>query len=102
LKEKSFCYFQKKIKNLKKPKKTQKKPLLVGFFRWVFLVFFGWVFLGGFFNANPGHRVVAYRLASLCSPVGRYDKRQPYAGVNFIPLVRDYKFGYWSRTEQKL
>jgi hypothetical protein len=37
----------------KKFKKTQKNPLLVGFFRWVFLGFFGWVFLGGFFNANP-------------------------------------------------
>ena len=34
---------------LKKPKKTQKNPILVGFFKWVFLGFFGWVFLGGFF-----------------------------------------------------
>jgi hypothetical protein len=42
LKEKSLYYFHKKIKNLKNPKKT----FLVGFFRWVFL--------GGFFNANPG------------------------------------------------
>jgi hypothetical protein len=32
----------------KKFKKTQKNPFLVGF-----LGFFGWVFLGGFFNANP-------------------------------------------------
>jgi hypothetical protein len=25
----------------------------VGIFKWVFWGFFGWVFLGGFFNANP-------------------------------------------------
>ena len=25
----------------------------MGFFKRVFLGFFGWVFLGGFFNANP-------------------------------------------------
>ena len=41
--------FSLKIKNLKKTKKTQKNPLLVGFlggfFRWVFWVgFFGWIF----------------------------------------------------------
>jgi hypothetical protein len=44
LKEKSLCYFHKKLKIKKKPK----NPLLVGFFRWFFL--------GGFFNANPGVR----------------------------------------------
>ncbi len=43
------------IKN-KKVKKNPKKPTFSGFFRWIFWVFlgfFGWVFLGGFFNANP-------------------------------------------------
>ncbi len=49
MKEKSSCYFHKKLKILKNPK----NPLLVGFFRLVFLGIFGWVFLGGFFNANP-------------------------------------------------
>jgi hypothetical protein len=49
LREKSLYYFQKKIKNFKKPKKKPKKTFLVGFFRWVFWGFFGWVFLGGFF-----------------------------------------------------
>ncbi len=47
-----FVLFSKKIKKFKKPKKTQKKTFLVGFFRWVFLGFFGCVFLGflgGFF-----------------------------------------------------
>ena len=38
---------------LKKPKKTQKNPILVGFFKWVFLGFFGWVFLGGYFVCPP-------------------------------------------------
>ncbi len=49
MKEKSLYYFHKKLKILKKTKKTQKNPFLVGFFRWVFLGFFWWVFLGGFF-----------------------------------------------------
>ncbi len=31
--------------------------------------------------------------ASLCSPAGRYNSQQPYAGVNFIPLVRESEFG---------
>jgi hypothetical protein len=47
LKEKSLNYFHKKLKIKKKPK-NNKKPFLVGVFRWFF-----WVFLGGFFNANP-------------------------------------------------
>jgi hypothetical protein len=62
LKEKSLYYFHKKIKNFKKPKKTKKKTFLVGLLGGLFCVFFdgffwvgffGWVFLGGFFNANP-------------------------------------------------
>ncbi len=28
---------------------------------------------------------------------GRYDK--PYAGVNYIPPVRDYEFGYWLKFQ---
>jgi hypothetical protein len=44
LKEKSLFYFHKKLKILKKPKKNQKSPFLVGF-----LGGFFWVFLGGFF-----------------------------------------------------
>ncbi len=51
--KRKVCIIFIKKKYLKKPKKTQKKTFLVGFFRWVFLGFFGWVFLGGFFNANP-------------------------------------------------
>ena len=43
---------------LKKPKKTQKNPILVGFFKWVFLGFFGWVFLGGYFVCPPWYKVV--------------------------------------------
>jgi hypothetical protein len=43
-----FVLFSKKIKNLKNPKNPQ-KTFLVGF-----LGGFFWVFLGGFFNANPG------------------------------------------------
>jgi hypothetical protein len=38
---------------LKKPNKTQKNRLEVGFFRRVFLDFIGRVFLGRFFIANP-------------------------------------------------
>jgi hypothetical protein len=38
----------------KKPEKTHLRVGFLGFFKRVFLFFFGWVFLGGFFNANPG------------------------------------------------
>ena len=39
----------------------------MGFIRWVFLgfwggFFFGWVFLGGFFNANPALFLVRIRM----------------------------------------
>jgi hypothetical protein len=43
-------YFHKKLKI--KKKKTPKNPFLVVFLGG-FFGFFGWVFLGGFFNANP-------------------------------------------------
>jgi hypothetical protein len=42
--KRKVCIIFIKKKNLKNPKKT-KKPILMGFFRWVFL--------GGFFIANP-------------------------------------------------
>ena len=52
----------------KKPKKTQKNPILVGFFKWVFLGFFGWVFLGGYFVCPPclEERVLKKIDKSLC------------------------------------
>jgi hypothetical protein len=57
LKEKSLHNLHKKSKNLKKPKKTQKKTFLVGF-----LGGFFWVgFLGGFFNANPAYSIISLR-----------------------------------------
>jgi hypothetical protein len=37
---------------------------------------------------------MSYRPASLCSLKGRH-ARQPCAGVNIIPPVRDYEFGPW-------
>jgi hypothetical protein len=47
-KEKSFYYFHKKLKNIKKFKKTQKT-----YFYCFFLGVFFWLSLGGFFIANP-------------------------------------------------
>jgi hypothetical protein len=44
-----------KNKKFQKPQKTKKKSFLVGFLGG-FFGFFGWVFLGGFFIANPGSR----------------------------------------------
>ncbi len=41
---------------------------------------------------------LSYRPASLCSRVGRYYNL--YAGVNFIPLVRDYEVGYWTISRE--
>ncbi len=40
---------------------------------------------------DPG-KVLSYQPASLFCLTCRYDN--PYAGVNFIPPVRDYAFGY--------
>ncbi len=36
----------------------------------------------------------------VCSEIGLV--RQPYAGVNFIPPVRDYEFGYWFRFRYRI
>jgi len=46
--------------------------------------------LGDIVNSGIG---LSYRPASLCSLADRCDT-QPYAGVYFIPPVRDYEFGY--------
>ncbi len=53
VRKRKVCIIFIKNQKVKKKKKTQKTPFLVGFFRWFLFVFFGWVFLGGFFNANP-------------------------------------------------
>ncbi len=44
---------------------------------------------------------LSYRPATLHRLAGRYDNPMPalqqsYAGVNYIPPVRDYKFGHWN------
>ncbi len=36
---------------------------------------------------------LSHRPASICRLPGLYIVQQPYAGVNFIPPVRDYEFG---------
>jgi hypothetical protein len=62
-----FC--TKMMSVFKKPNKTQKNRLEVGFFRRVF-----WVLLGGFFIASPGRRRVGSRVGRIVNRVGRRRK----------------------------